>query len=103
MNAGLFTLFINHHSAFSCVLRYSHGLSIKVSDLQEFLEPDLSTLKIESRCLAKDSDSVWYPAQVVDVDDQNHTFTVMFDADESTRVVELDSIVPRGECFIRRS
>ncbi|ELU06660.1 hypothetical protein CAPTEDRAFT_168702 [Capitella teleta] len=75
--------------------RYSHGLSIKVSDLQEFLEPDLSTLKIESRCLAKDSDSVWYPAQVVDVDDQNHTFTVMFDADESTRVVELDSIVPR--------
>jgi hypothetical protein len=69
---------------------------VKLSDIREYEEPDLSSLKIESRCLAKDSDQIWYPAQIVDSSSTDHTFTVKFDSNDATLVLEFDCIVPLG-------
>lgn len=70
---------------------------VKLSEVQEFQEPDLSQICIESQCLAQDTDGVWYPARVVDADLEQHTYTVMFEANNSTYEVPYERIVPRGE------
>ena len=56
-----------------------------------------STLKLESKCLAKySSDGVWYPAVIVDVLAEN-TFSVMFDHYENMETVSIEDIIPRGK------
>ena len=50
---------------------------------------------MESKCLARYNDDVWYPATVVDVL-EGHQFKVMFEAYENTETVELEDIVPQG-------
>ncbi|XP_053557764.1 zinc finger CCCH-type with G patch domain-containing protein isoform X2 [Bombina bombina] len=73
--------------------RFSHGQVVPVEELQDFLEPDVSSLKVESPCLARHSDGIWYPAKLTDID--NGFYTVKFNSlllKES--VLEADAIIP---------
>ncbi len=51
---------------------------------------------MESTCLAKYTDGVWYSAKVVDVHDDG-TYTVMFDSyGDDTHQVDGEDIIPAG-------
>ena len=58
----------------------------------------LSSLNMESKCLARyDEDDLWYKATVVDVG-ENHVVTVTFDSyDEECVTVPLEDILPIGK------
>lgn len=73
--------------------RFSHGYSVKLSDVQEFLEPDFSNLKRDSYCLAKYKDGLWYRALVEEVH-ENHTFTVKYSSYNEIDTLELEDILP---------
>ncbi|XP_052789995.1 zinc finger CCCH-type with G patch domain-containing protein-like [Mya arenaria] len=48
--------------------RFSHGHLVELEDLREYIEPDHSLIKLESKCLARyDDDDLWYKATVVEV------------------------------------
>uniref|UniRef100_A0A7N5KQL9 Zinc finger CCCH-type with G patch domain-containing protein n=1 Tax=Ailuropoda melanoleuca TaxID=9646 RepID=A0A7N5KQL9_AILME len=73
--------------------RFSHGQVVSVDELRPFQDPDLSSLRAGSACLAKQQDGLWYPARITDVD--NGYYTVKFDSLLlKEAVVEGDSILP---------
>jgi len=77
--------------------RFSHGLHVPVEELEEFVEPDFSGLKLEAHCRAKFvQDGLWYRAVVVDVL-EDHRFTVMFDKYENVEDVGIEDIIPLEE------
>ena len=55
-----------------------------------------SALVLDTGCLAKDEDGVWYPGTVVDVLD-DHQYKVMFDTTHSVISVSIEDIIPSGE------
>ena len=53
-------------------------------------------LQLESTCLAKYTDGIWYKGKVVDVHDDGH-YTVMFDSyNDETFSVDVEDIIPTG-------
>ncbi|NXI40248.1 ZGPAT protein, partial [Galbula dea] len=73
--------------------RFSHGQVVSVEELQPFQEPNLSRLEVDSACLAKHSDGIWYPARITDID--SGYYTVRFDSLLlKEAVVEGDSVIP---------
>uniref|UniRef100_A0A8C5WK08 Zinc finger CCCH-type with G patch domain-containing protein n=1 Tax=Leptobrachium leishanense TaxID=445787 RepID=A0A8C5WK08_9ANUR len=73
--------------------RFSHGQVVAVDELRTFEEPDISKLVIDTPCLARHGDGIWYPGRIKDVD--NGFYTVKFDSlllKES--VLEADAIIP---------
>ena len=56
-----------------------------------------SVLKLESPCLARYKDGVWYPATVVDVLDGAGGFKVMFDKYDDAEQVDIEDVVPLGK------
>ncbi|KAK2189070.1 hypothetical protein NP493_115g02039 [Ridgeia piscesae] len=58
-----------------------------------FSEEDCSCLCIESACLVKDSDSVWYRAMVVGLLD-DHKYEVMFTNSHDVHTVDMEDILP---------
>ncbi|KAK7489815.1 hypothetical protein BaRGS_00018997, partial [Batillaria attramentaria] len=57
--------------------RYSHGYTVQLEKLREYVEADHSTVAVGKKCLAQYTDSVWYPATVTDVKEE--TVSVHFD------------------------
>ncbi|KAJ8300599.1 hypothetical protein KUTeg_022118 [Tegillarca granosa] len=76
--------------------RFSHGYSVKVEELQEFQEPDYSALDVDSPCLAKYDDGLWYRAQVQSID-EDHQVTVTYDSYDETVTLDLKDILPLGK------
>ena len=74
--------------------RFSHGQSVKLEDLREYTEPNYSSLKMESPCLALFTDGLWYRAVIVDVLEKDHQFTVSYDNYDETATLDLKDILP---------
>ncbi|XP_023367801.1 zinc finger CCCH-type with G patch domain-containing protein isoform X2 [Otolemur garnettii] len=73
--------------------RFSHGQVVSLDELRPFQDPDLSSLKAGSACLAKHQDGLWHSARITDVD--SGYYTVKFDSLLLREaVVEGDSILP---------
>ncbi|XP_064420670.1 zinc finger CCCH-type with G patch domain-containing protein [Latimeria chalumnae] len=73
--------------------RFSHGEVVRVAELHQFQEPDLSSLQVGSTCLARHEDGIWYTAKITDLDDGY--YTVKFDSLLlKEAVVEGDGIIP---------
>ncbi|KAJ8316774.1 hypothetical protein KUTeg_005676 [Tegillarca granosa] len=77
--------------------RFSHGYSVKVEELQEFQEPDYSALDVDSPCLAKYDDGLWYRAQIQSIDEA-HQVTVTYDSYDETVTLDLKDILPLDKC-----
>ncbi|XP_073436915.1 zinc finger CCCH-type with G patch domain-containing protein isoform X2 [Dendrobates tinctorius] len=85
--------FLDGKCRFNENCRFSHGQVVAVSELQVFEEPDLSNLRIDTPCLAKHEDGIWYPARITDIDD--NFYTVKFDSLLlKDAVLEADAIIP---------
>lgn len=85
--------FLEGRCRFQESCRFSHGQVVSVDELRPFQDPDLSSLKAGSACLAKQQDGLWHPARITDVD--SGYYTVKFDSLLlKEAVVEGDSILP---------
>lgn len=85
--------FLDGKCRFNETCRFSHGQVVAVSELQVFEEPDLSNLTIDTPCLAKHEDGIWYPARITDIDD--NFYTVKFDSLLlKDAVLEADAVIP---------
>ncbi|XP_029974198.1 zinc finger CCCH-type with G patch domain-containing protein [Salarias fasciatus] len=73
--------------------RFSHGEVVRVSELREFQESDLSKLEDGSSCLVRHEDGIWYPARITEMD--SGFYTVKFDSLLlKDAVVEADAVIP---------
>ncbi|KAG8567143.1 hypothetical protein GDO81_013516 [Engystomops pustulosus] len=85
--------FLDGKCRFNENCRFSHGQVVSVSELQVFEEPDLSNLRIDTPCLARHEDGIWYPARITDID--SNFYTVKFDSLLlKDSVLEADAIIP---------
>ncbi|CAH2303000.1 zinc finger CCCH-type with G patch domain-containing [Pelobates cultripes] len=85
--------FLDGKCRFNESCRFSHGQVVPVDELRTFEDPDLGSLGIDTACLAKHDDGIWYPGRIIDVNDG--LYTVKFDSlllKES--VLEADAIIP---------
>lgn len=73
--------------------RFSHGHSVKLEDLREYIEPNYSSLKMESPCLALFTDGLWYRAMIVDIL-EDHQYTVAYDNYNETATLDMKDILP---------
>ncbi|XP_066480114.1 zinc finger CCCH-type with G patch domain-containing protein [Tiliqua scincoides] len=90
--------FLDDKCRFKENCRFSHGQVVSVEELRPFEEPDLSCLAVDSACLARHQDGIWYTAKITDID--SGYYTVKFDSLLlKEAVVEGDGIMPplRGE------
>ncbi|GIY21928.1 hypothetical protein CDAR_200341 [Caerostris darwini] len=78
--------FLDGHCKFSdnkC--RYSHGYSVKFSDLEEYILPNYSSVQRDSKCLAKYKDGLWYSAVVENcLDNQKYCIKYVNSGDINT-------------------
>ena len=52
-------------------------------------------MALESRCLAKRDDRVWYPATIVELPvDNNHQYKVMFEKNDDVMEVDVSDVAP---------
>ncbi|XP_069807815.1 zinc finger CCCH-type with G patch domain-containing protein [Dendropsophus ebraccatus] len=85
--------FLDGKCRFNENCRFSHGQVVSIDELQVFEEPDLSNLRIDTPCLAKHEDGIWYPARITDIDD--NFYTVKYDSLLlKGAVLEVDAIIP---------
>lgn len=73
--------------------RYSHGYVVNVEDLREYKEPDYSKLQIDSPCLARYKDGVWYDAVIKSVE-ENHQCKVKYKSYDETSTLDIEDILP---------
>ena len=59
-----------------------------------------SLLTIESQCLARYHDNVWYPA-IVESIEEDHKYMVRFQSYGTSETVGLDSIIPAGRSCVK--
>ncbi|CAN2389927.1 Zinc finger CCCH-type with G patch [Pristimantis euphronides] len=85
--------FLDGKCRFNENCRFSHGQIVPVNELQVFEEPDLGNLRIDTPCLARHEDGIWYPARITDID--SNFYTVKFDSVlMKDAVLEADAIIP---------
>ncbi|XP_036441727.1 zinc finger CCCH-type with G patch domain-containing protein [Colossoma macropomum] len=85
--------FLEGKCRFMDTCRYSHGEVVRVSELRDFLEADLTNMQPGSSCLAKHEDSIWYPAKITEI--EGGFYTVKFDSLLlKEAVLEADSVIP---------
>ncbi|XP_040295038.1 zinc finger CCCH-type with G patch domain-containing protein isoform X2 [Bufo bufo] len=85
--------FLDGKCLFNENCRFSHGQVVSISELQVFEEPDLGNLRIDTPCLARHNDGIWYTARITDIDD--NFYTVKFDSVLlKDAVLEADAIIP---------
>ncbi|XP_060079075.1 zinc finger CCCH-type with G patch domain-containing protein-like isoform X2 [Ylistrum balloti] len=73
--------------------RFSHGHTVELDELKEFLEPDYSTLSLGGPCLAQYEDDLWYKAVIVDLHD-DHQYSVTMDTYEGVHKLDIKHIIP---------
>ncbi|KAG8200388.1 hypothetical protein JTE90_028566 [Oedothorax gibbosus] len=89
--------FLDGHCKFSddkC--RFSHGYSVKFSELEEYILPDYSSVQRDSRCMAKYKDGLWYSAVVENcLGDQK--FLVKYANSKDSDTLPAQDILPLGD------
>uniref|UniRef100_T1IUR7 Zinc finger CCCH-type with G patch domain-containing protein n=1 Tax=Strigamia maritima TaxID=126957 RepID=T1IUR7_STRMM len=73
--------------------RFSHGHFVKFNDLNEFRDPDFSSLQRDSKCLAKFTDGLWYKA-TIEESLEDSKFSVKYDQYRNIEILGLEDIVP---------
>ncbi|XP_048354882.1 zinc finger CCCH-type with G patch domain-containing protein, partial [Sphaerodactylus townsendi] len=87
------SLFLDGKCRFKENCRFSHGQVVSVEELRPFEDPDLSGLAVDSACLARHQDGIWYAARITDID--SGYYTVKFDSLLlKEAVVEADGVLP---------
>ncbi|KAI4882019.1 hypothetical protein NFI96_000727 [Prochilodus magdalenae] len=87
------SFFLEGKCRFMDSCRYSHGEVVRVSELRDFLEADLTAMQPGSSCLAKHEDGIWYPAKITEIEDG--FYTVKFDSLLlKEAVLEADGVIP---------
>nr|XP_015909893.1 zinc finger CCCH-type with G patch domain-containing protein isoform X2 [Parasteatoda tepidariorum] len=76
--------------------RYSHGYSIKYSDLEEYILPDYSDVDRDSRCLVKHEDGLWHTA-VVEHYLGDHKYFVKDSDSGDTITVDAHDLLPLNQ------
>ncbi|XP_053309257.1 zinc finger CCCH-type with G patch domain-containing protein [Spea bombifrons] len=85
--------FLDGKCRFHDSCRFSHGQVVSVDELQTFADPDVSSLGVDSLCLAKRDDGIWYPGRITAVEDG--FYTVKFDSLlQKELVLEADAVIP---------
>lgn len=77
----------------STACKYSHGEHVKISDLRPFRHPDFSNLALDTKCLARDDDDIWYEAVIVEILEDSH-FQIQFEANNQLKTVSIKDIFP---------
>ncbi|KAL7855120.1 hypothetical protein SRHO_G00173100 [Serrasalmus rhombeus] len=87
------SFFLEGKCRFMDSCRYSHGEVVRVSELRDFLEADLTNMQPGSSCLAKHEDGIWYPAKITEI--EGGFYTVKFDSLLlKEAVLEADGVIP---------
>ncbi|KAK0179792.1 hypothetical protein PV327_005510 [Microctonus hyperodae] len=74
---------------------YSHGEIVPFSTLQEYREPDYSSIKMGSRVLAKEKNKIWHRSVVLRVPEKEGDFyRVKFEASGNIIEVALHDLLP---------
>lgn len=86
--------FLDGHCKFDAEkCRFSHGYSVKYTDLEDYILPDFSNVQRDSKCLAKFKNGLWYTAIVENcLSDGN--FVVKYDTCGSTDILAAYDILP---------
>ncbi|XP_023243048.1 zinc finger CCCH-type with G patch domain-containing protein-like [Centruroides sculpturatus] len=82
--------------------RYSHGHVVKLSELQEFVDPDFTTLERDSLCLAKYSNDLWCKARIESCL-EDHKYLVKYLQYNDTQTVNVEDILPCFDTLIEDS
>lgn len=86
--------FLDGHCKFDTEkCRFSHGYSVKYSDLEEYFLPDYSNVQRDTKCLAKYKDGLWYTA-VVEKCIDGSKFVVKYDACGTADTLAAYDILP---------
>ena len=62
-----------------------------------------SFLELGSKCLCKYQDGIWYEGVIVEVEQENHRYTVHFESYDQTEEVGIEDILPLGKSRCRRT
>ncbi|XP_011306166.1 zinc finger CCCH-type with G patch domain-containing protein isoform X2 [Fopius arisanus] len=74
---------------------YSHGENVPFSSLQEYREPDYSSLKMGSRVLAKEKNKIWHRCVILKTPSQDDdVYRVKFEASGNIMEVTVADILP---------
>ncbi|XP_015126841.1 zinc finger CCCH-type with G patch domain-containing protein [Diachasma alloeum] len=74
---------------------YSHGEKVAFSSLQEYREPDYSSIKMASRVLAKEKNNIWHRSVILKTPSKDHDlYRVKFEASGNIIEVTLADLVP---------
>ncbi|XP_076809477.1 zinc finger CCCH-type with G patch domain-containing protein-like isoform X2 [Clavelina lepadiformis] len=73
--------------------KFSHGHTVSLYVLRKFSEPDFSSFKAGSTCVAKHPDGIWHPATLLETH-ENHQYTVQFSHQNLTTTLNIDEVFP---------
>ncbi|XP_015602108.1 zinc finger CCCH-type with G patch domain-containing protein [Cephus cinctus] len=83
---------------------YSHGEVVPFSSLQEYREPDFSSIKMGSRVLAMHTNKLWHRSVVLKLPEKNEEkFRVKFEASGNILEVSLQDLLPLGDADLDMS
>ncbi|XP_063972583.1 zinc finger CCCH-type with G patch domain-containing protein [Diachasmimorpha longicaudata] len=77
---------------------YSHGEQVSFSSLQEYSEPDYSSIKMGSRVLAKEKNNIWHRSVILKIPSKDHElYRVKFEASGNIIEVTLADLLPLAD------
>ncbi|XP_014206891.1 zinc finger CCCH-type with G patch domain-containing protein [Copidosoma floridanum] len=83
---------------------FSHGELVPFTSIQEYKEPDYSSIKMGSRVLAKHKNKLWHRCVILKTpDDKNDEYKVKFEASGNTIDVGIDDILPLDDAGLEMS
>ena len=79
---------------------YSHGEIVALSSLQEYREPDFSTLKVGSRVLAKQMNNLWNRCVIIELPlKDGDYYRIKFEVSGNIVESAVQDLLPLGENF----
>ncbi|KAL8612145.1 hypothetical protein ACOMHN_021958 [Nucella lapillus] len=72
--------------------KFSHGETVELRKLREFVEADHSMIVVDTKCMAQYRDGIWYPATVTEVTED--VISVHFDDYGEDLDVDMTQVVP---------
>lgn len=77
---------------------YSHGEVVALSSLQEYREPDFSSLKMGSRVLAKQKNNLWHRCVILKVPEkEGDDYRIKFEASGNIVETAVQDLLPLGQ------
>ncbi|OXU26919.1 hypothetical protein TSAR_000362 [Trichomalopsis sarcophagae] len=83
---------------------FSHGAVVPFTSIQEYKEPDFSSIKMGSRVLAKQTNKLWHRCVILKTpDDKNNEYEVKFEASGKVTEVGIDDLLPLDDAGLQMS